>query len=89
MANCTDADNSDSKTREIEDILLETLYDFHVQGGGEVDLGILKEKAKSGIPYFADAVSILREKLFIFAPREGTFRISHAGIKEYHRRNLS
>jgi hypothetical protein len=89
MVDFTYSDNSDSKTREIEDMLLQTLYESHVHGSDEVDLGILKEKAKSGLSYFADAVSILREKVFIGAPPEDTFRISSEGISEYRRRNLS
>jgi len=71
----------------IQKIVLETLYDAHKKGISEVDLGIIEEKVKSELSYFADAISLLRESSLIWTPREGTFGITNNGMREYKLRN--
>ena len=78
-----DSLNIDVHTRKAQGIILDTLYNARQQGSREVDLGILKENAKSELLYFADAVSILREESLIYAPSSGVFGITTSGVEEF------
>jgi len=81
-------DNKDSHyvdlcSAKAQGIILNTLYNARQQGCREVDLGALKENAKTELPYFADAISILREEFLIYSPSYGVFGITTSGREEY------
>ncbi|MGD9533858.1 MAG: hypothetical protein AB7V56_08830 [Candidatus Nitrosocosmicus sp.] len=78
-----DSLNIDINTSKAQGIILTTLNNAHQQGSREVDLGVLKENAKTELPYFADAISILREEFLIYSPSYGVFGITTLGREEY------
>lgn len=78
--------NIDNNTHKAQGIILHTLYSANKDKSREVDLGLLKENSKSELPYFADAISILREELLIYTPSYGVFGITNSGIDEYNLR---
>lgn len=76
MEKSKDFSNIDVKTRRVQGIILKTLYDLRNKDSPGTDLGMMRENAVSELLYFADAISILREELFITAPSYGYFRIT-------------
>lgn len=77
----------DASTHKTQGIILDTLYTVYKKDKScEVDLGVLKENAKSEMLYFADAISILRGELLIYTPSYGVFGITDAGIDEFNLR---
>jgi hypothetical protein len=78
-----DSLNININTRKSQGIILNTLYNARQQGSREVDLGVLKENAKTELLYFADAISILREESLIYTPSCGVFGITTSGMEEF------
>lgn len=86
MLESRDSLNIDVNTYKAQGIILNTLHKAHQEKSREVDLGVLKENAKSELLYFADAISILRNELLIYTPSYGVFGITNAGIDEHNLR---
>jgi len=84
-----DSLNIDVSTRKAQGIILNTLYNARHQGSLEVDVGKLLNNAKTELPYFADAISILREESLIYSPSCGVFGITSSGLGEHKLRDTA